>query len=504
MNKRESGVLLHITSLPGPFGIGDIGPEAHKFVDFLQDAGQSVWQILPLTVTSTFTGNSPYSGLSAFALNPLLVSPELLLQDKLVDEEKVRYIRVEDDEGPVNYKRAKMLKEALVRHAFLKYLKTRPDGHEFAEFRERNAFWLRDYARFVVLKDVFGGEAWTNWSPRLRERDHSEMERFEKLYAEEIEFAEFVQFVLHTQWRKLREYCHSKQVRIMGDLPIYVEADSADLWSHPECFRLDKEARPELVAGVPPDYFSATGQLWGNPVYDWDYLRSQAYSWWLNRLQHNLELYDIVRIDHFRGLVQFWAVPADEQTAVNGYWVDVPTNDFFDTIFKHLSKDSFVAEDLGLITDGVRETMERYQLPGMKILLFAFNASLEDHPYLPHNFTENNVVYTGTHDNNTVRGWFDKEMSQHEELNLRQYLNVNLGKELNAETISWDLTEMAWRSRANLAIAPMQDLLGLDETHRMNKPGIGEGCWVWRCAFEDINARLADKLLSLTQQSARC
>ena len=503
MTNRESGVLLHITSLPGPFGIGDIGPEAYRFVDFLRDAGQSVWQILPLTVTSTFTGNSPYSSLSAFALNPLLVSPELLVQDNLVDDEEVRYIHVGDDDGPVHYKRVKMLKEALLRKAFSNYLKGQPAGNDFLAFQESNASWLRDYSRFVVLKNIFGGEAWHNWSEPLRDRDHAEIERFERLYREDIEFSEFVQFVLHSQWSRLRDYCHSKRVRIMGDLPIYVEADSADVWNHPACFRLNHESRPELVAGVPPDYFSSTGQLWGNPVYDWDYLRSQGYSWWLDRLQYNLRLYDVVRIDHFRGLVQFWAVPAHEETAVNGQWVDVPTHDFFDAVFKNLSKASFVAEDLGIITDDVREAMARYQLPGMKILLFAFNGNLDDHPYLPHNFSENSVVYTGTHDNNTVRGWFDGEMSEHEEHNLRRYLHANLGRDFTPESIAWDLTEIAWRSPAKLAIVPLQDLLGLGASSRMNRPGFGEGCWMWRCASQDINSRLAEKLLHLTEQNGR-
>lgn len=499
MNQRQSGILLHITSLPGPFGIGDIGPEAHKFVDYLHAAGQSVWQILPLTVTSTFTGNSPYSSLSAFALNPLLVSPEMLLRDGLVDEEEVRYIHVGDDHGPVHYKRVKMLKEALLRTAFSTFLKQAEFQDPFAAFCESNAFWLQDYARFVVLKQVFGGETWNNWSDPLRDRDPVELQRFEKLYSESIHFVKFVQFILHRQWNRLREHCREKGVRILGDLPIYVESDSADVWQHPTVFLLNDQARPELVAGVPPDYFSATGQLWGNPVYNWEHLKQQGYQWWMNRLRYNLSLYDILRIDHFRGLVQFWAVPAGETTAINGSWRDVPTRDFLDTVFREMDKNAFVAEDLGTITDDVRETMQRYQLPGMKILMFAFSDDLDDHPYLPHNVENDSVIYTGTHDNNTVRSWYDDDISEHERSNLHQYLRAQLGREPNPERVHWDLIELAWKSPANLAIAPMQDVLGSGASTRMNQPGVGAGCWMWRCPSHDISRHTAEQLRKLTE-----
>ena len=493
MNQRQSGVLMHITSFPGRFGIGDFGPEAFRFVDFLHAAGQSVWQILPLTVTSSFTGNSPYSSLSAFAINPLLVSPEYLLRDGLANQDDVECIYVRES-GLSHYRRIMMLKEALLRRAFQKFQGTAKLASEFEEFEEQSSEWLENYAHFVVLKDVFGGEIWCNWPEPFRHRQDDEMRRFVKLYREQILFHKFVQFVLWRQWNTLRDFCHEKGVHVMGDLPIYVETDSADVWTHPECFKLDRNCHPEWVAGVPPDYFSSTGQLWGNPVYRWDVLQERRYDWWINRLRHNSHLYDVTRIDHFRGLVQYWEVPAHETTAMNGHWAGVPTYDFFDTVFRHFRKDEVVAEDLGTITDDVRQVMDHYKLAGMKILLFAFNGNLHDHPYLPHNYSENCVAYTGTHDNNTVRGWFESEMTSHEEHNLRQYLN----RDVNTDCISWDLIKLAWQSKSRLSVAPMQDLLSLDGSARMNTPGVGEGCWTWRCPYLSVNEELAARLMQLT------
>ena len=498
MNYRQSGVLLHITSLPGRFGIGDFGPEAFRFVDFLQAAGQSVWQILPLTVTSSFTGNSPYSSLSAFAINPLLVSPEFLLREGLANQDDVECIYVRES-GLAHYRRIRMLKEALLTRAFQKFQSTANAASEFDTFEEKFSEWLEGYARFVVLKQVFGGETWCNWPEPFRHRHEDEMRRFVKLYSEQILYHKFVQFVLWKQWTALRDYAHAKGVRVLGDVPIYVETDSADVWTHPECFKLDRHSHPELVAGVPPDYFSSTGQLWGNPVYRWEMLEARQYDWWIERLRHNSNLYDLIRIDHFRGLVQYWEVPAHEPTAMNGHWADVPTYDFLDTVFRHFEKGTFVAEDLGTISDDVREVMEHYRLAGMKILLFAFNGHLHSHPYLPHNYTENCVAYTGTHDNNTVRGWFDCDMTAHEEHNVRQYLN----KDVNTDSISWDLVKLAWQSKSSLCVAPMQDLLSLDKSSRMNTPGVGEGCWTWRCPYLSINDELAARLKQLTTECDR-
>ena len=496
MNERQSGVLMHITSLPGRFGVGDFGPEAFRFADFLHAADQSVWQILPLTVTSSLTGNSPYSSLSAFAINPLLTSPEFLFRDGLARQEDVESIYVRES-GTTHYRRIGMLKEALLRRAFEK-LEAKATS-EFEEFQQTTAEWLDDYAHFVVLKQVFGGQIWCDWPEPFRHRREDDLRRFVTLYREQILYHKFVQFVLWKQWNTLRDYCHQKGVRVMGDMPIYVETDSADVWAHPEYFKLDGDSHPEWVAGVPPDYFSTTGQLWGNPVYRWDVLQQRGYDWWIDRLRHNSNLYDVTRIDHFRGLVQYWEVPAHESTAINGHWADVPSRDFLDTLFRHFEPNAFVAEDLGTITDDVHQVMNHYDLAGMKILLFAFNGDLNDHPYLPHNYPENCVAYTGTHDNNTARGWFDGEMTAHEEHNLRQYLN----KKVDSDSIAWDLMRLAWQSKSRLCIAPMQDLLALDESSRMNTPGVGQGCWTWRCDYLAINDDLAARLKQLTMEFDR-
>ncbi|OYP33933.1 4-alpha-glucanotransferase [Rhodopirellula sp. MGV] len=498
MNDRKSGVLMHVTSLPGRFGIGDLGPEAFRFVDFLASAEQSVWQILPLTVTSSLTGNSPYSSLSAFALNPLLVSPEILLREGLTTQEHVEYIYAQES-GPAHFRRVKMLKEALLMQAFENFQKTNAFTAEFEAFQQESSGWLEDYVRFVVLKQVFGGEIWCSWPEPFRYRDEKEMQRFAKLYEHDLMYHRFVQFIVWKQWQSVRDYCHQKGVQVMGDLPIYVETDSADVWSSPECFKLDKKFRPEWVAGVPPDYFSETGQLWGNPVYRWDVLKQQNFRWWIDRFKHNIKLYDEIRIDHFRGLVQYWEVPAGEKTAINGHWADVPVQDFLKTVFSEIDSKRFVAEDLGTITDDVYEVMDQYGLGGMKVLMFGFGDDLEKHPYLPHNYAENSVAYTGTHDNNTAVGWFKNEMTAHEAGNLNQYV----GHEVTADSVAWDLIKLIWESPSHVAIAPVQDLLSYDETARMNIPGVGSECWRWRCPYLAFSDELSDRLRELTVAAGR-
>lgn len=498
MNERMSGVLMHVTSLPGRFGIGDLGPEAFRFVDFLSSAAQSVWQILPLTVTSSFTGNSPYSSPSAFALNPLLVSPEILLQEGLTTQEHVECISAGAN-GTAHFRRVSMLKEAILTQAFEIFQSTGKFSEEFEAFQQIASGWLEDYVRFVVLKQVFGGEIWCNWPEPFRYRDEVEMQRFAHLYKQQLQYHRFVQFLLWKQWKTLRSYSNDRGVKIMGDLPIYVETDSADVWAHPECFQLGDDFRPKRVAGVPPDYFSTTGQLWGNPVYRWDVLKEQRYAWWIERSKHNTDLYDVIRIDHFRGLVQYWEVPAGEETAINGRWADVPVHDFLDTVFGHFDAHRFVAEDLGTITDDVHEVMDQYQLAGMKVLLFAFGGNLKDHPYLPHNYQENCVAYTGTHDNNTVVGWFNQEMTPAELKNLRRYLE----REINSGNVAWELIRLAWQSKAKLCIAPVQDLLSMDETARMNTPGIGADCWRWRLPQAVLSEDLAARLRQLTVETDR-
>ena len=489
---------MHVTSLPGRFGIGDLGPEAFRFADFLCSASQSVWQILPLTVTSSFTGNSPYSSLSAFALNPLLISPEILLREGLATAEHVECISAPEC-GPAHFRRVRMLKEAVLVYAFERFQNTAKFAEAFDDFQSESASWLENYVRFVVLKQIFGGEIWWKWPEPFRHRDENEMQRFAHLYEQQLRYHRFEQFILWKQWNAVRDYCHEKGVQIMGDLPIYVEADSADVWAHPDLFKLDQDHRPEWVAGVPPDYFSKTGQLWGNPVYRWDVLKAQGYQWWIERFRHNTNLYDVIRIDHFRGLVQYWEVSAKERTAINGHWADVPTDDFLGAVFRHFDASQFVAEDLGTITEDVHQVMDRYELAGMKILQFAFGGELKDHPYLPHNYTENCVAYTGTHDNNTIVGWFNQEIKSREAKNLKRYLQ----HAVSSESIAWEMIELAWESKARLSITPVQDLLGLNESARMNTPGVGSECWRWRCQPGALNDSLAARLKELTIRTDR-
>jgi 4-alpha-glucanotransferase len=493
MNGRGSGILLHLTSLPSPFGIGDMGPWAYKFADFLAETKQSYWQILPISPTNLDHGNSPYHCNSAFACNPMLISPELLAQDGLLEEGDFAHL-AEFPKARVDYSEAVALKEKFFHQAF-EHFKSAKETHEYEIFCEQNALWLDDYALFMALKDHFQGEFWSAWPEEIRDRETGALESVKKELHEVVEKEAFLQYIFFKQWHALKNYCNEKGIRIIGDMPIYVVYDSADVWIHPELFKLDNEKRPTTVAGVPPDYFSETGQLWGNPVYRWDVLKERGYDWWIERMTHNLNLFDFLRIDHFRGFVSYWEVPANEKNAIKGKWVKAPAEDFFKVILEEFPEAPIIAEDLGYIPPDVWDVMDHFGFPGMKVLLFAFGKDLPTNPYAPHNHTEKCVVYIGTHDNNTVRGWFEKEATPEEKARLFLYL----GREVTEEEVHWELVRLAMMSVANTAILQMQDILGLGEDARTNRPAKRDGNWQWRLLPDQLTPSLTKRLLEMTE-----
>ena len=490
---RHSGILLHVTSLPSSYGIGDLGPAAYRFADFLAEAGQSLWQMLPLTPTDGACGHSPYSSASAFAGSRLLVSPELLAEDGLLTDEEARRAEVTAGDR-VDYAGVSASKEALLDAAYRRRKSWRFES-EYADFCRSNAWWLDDYAAFAAFKASFDSRDWGTWPREIRLRERLAVEALKAGLADRIEREKFIQFVFARQWVALKRYCNGKGIRIIGDLPIYISYDSADAWSNPGIFKLDAEGRPTVVAGVPPDYFSKTGQLWGNPIYRWDVLKSSGYAWWCTRLGHATSLFDIVRIDHFRGFAGFWEVPAAEATAVNGRWSPAPADDFFQTVTRRYPNLAIIAEDLGLITPDVKHVMAKFGFPGMKVLLFAFGDDTSTNPYQPHAYDANSVVYTGTHDNNTVRGWFDGEAKPAEKRRLMRYL----GREVPAEELHWELIRLAMMSVASTAVIPMQDVLGLGRQARMNLPSVTDGNWAWRLAPGQVTPEAAGRLLEVTE-----
>ena len=494
MDKRGSGILLHVTSLPSTYGVGDLGPEAYRFADFLGQTRQSYWQVLPLNPTNPGYGNSPYSSISAFAGNTLLISPDLLLEEGFLSREDLDPIPP-FPEGRCDFPGAIRYKDELLKRAY-QCFKEHGKGRELFEgFCSESSLWLEDFALFVVLRNRFGEKAWNEWPKELRDRNPESLLAIKKECADQIEKEKFWQYLFFKQWHSLKNYCQEKGVRLFGDLPIYVSFDSAAVWANPGLFKLDDEKRPTFVSGVPPDYFSETGQLWGNPVYRWDVLKESGFQWWRERIAHNLKLYNVLRIDHFRGLVAYWEIPAGEKTAINGQWVKVPVKDFLDTLNKSFPHLPIVAEDLGLITEDVREVMDHFELPGMKVLIFAFGEDNPMHPYLPHTYKENFLVYTGTHDNNTVRGWFEGEASTDEKGRLFRYL----GREVPAEEIHWELIRLAMMSVARWVILPVQDVLGLGTEARMNRPSVARGNWEWRLLPGQITDRVAERLLEVTE-----
>jgi 4-alpha-glucanotransferase len=497
MITRGSGILMHITSLPSTHGIGDLGPWAYRFADFLAGTGQIYWQVLPLSPTIAVQGNSPYSSVSAFACNPLLISPELLIGEGFLSEGDLETPSALPRDQ-VDYEAVIAYKNRLLDRAY-EYFKQTADRREFDGFCSQNSHWLEDFALFTVIKAKFGGSIWSDWPDSFRDRNNQVLDGARAELGEQIEKARFTQFVFYKQWHSLKRYCNGKGIQIIGDIPIYVSYDSADAWSDPQIFKLDDRRRPLYVAGVPPDYFSRTGQLWGNPVYNWPACKSTGFKWWLRRMEHTLSLYDVVRVDHFRGLVAYWEVPAREKTAVKGRWAEVPTKAFLETMVKRFPDFPIIAEDLGVITPDVRQVMHEYGFPGMKVLLFAFNEDNPQHPYLPHTYEPNCVVYTGTHDNNTVRGWFEHDAGQQDKARVFRYL----GRKIPADEIHLEFVRLAMESPAQIALFPMQDILGLDQDARMNTPATLNGNWAWRLLPEQISPDATGILLEMTRASGR-
>jgi len=498
MDKRGSGILLHITSLPSPFGIGDLGPWAYRFADFLSQIKQSYWQILPLNPTDQICGNSPYNSISAFAGNTLLISPELLIESDFLTKEDIDATPSFPNEL-CDYPSVISYKTQLLHRAYERFKTNKNERNTYEDFCTQNGEWLEDFALFVVMKNHFQENVWAEWEKGLRDRNPKDLKKIRNNFHDELEREKFLQYLFFKQWLSLKQYCNEKGVKLIGDIPIYVNYDSADVWTNTGIFKLDKEKRPLFSAGVPPDYFSETGQLWGNPIYRWNILQKTGFSWWLQRFAHNLRLFDIVRIDHFRGFVAFWEVPATEKTAVNGHWVKVPAVEFFTALLEKFLTISLIAEDLGFITPDVKEIMNRFGFPGMRVLLFAFGEDLPAHPYLPHNYIPNCIAYTGTHDNNTVRGWFENETTPQD----RQRLFCYLGHKVSGEQLPKELIRLAMMSVANTVIIPMQDILGLGEEARMNRPSTTQGNWGWRLLPDQLTSSHAEMFLELTYTYGR-
>jgi 4-alpha-glucanotransferase len=488
---------MHITSVPSEFGIGDLGPSTYKFVDFLKRAGQSCWQTLPLNHTTPQTQHSPYSCFSAFAGNPLLISPVLLHRAGLLRKQEIAKPPAFPADK-VDFKKVSAHKGTLLETAFERF-QSRPKPDDYERFCAEHHAWLDPFATFVALRRHLRRRNWGDWPAALRDRRPKALATAVHQLAESIQRQRFLQYVFYKQYLDLKSYCRRQGVQVIGDLPIYVTYDSADVWSHPDVFKLTRLKRPRFIAGVPPDYFSKTGQLWGNPVYDWDYSEQTGFDWWMRRMRHNLLLYDLLRIDHFRGLVAYWEVPASHKTAQRGRWVDAPSEQFLSTIFRRIPCAAVFAEDLGYITSDVREIIARYHLPCMKVLQFAFAGDPAHNPHMPHNHLANAVVYTGTHDNNTTRGWFDNDLGPAERKRLSDYL----GHRAVAKNIAWELTRLAMASVARLAIIPLQDVLGLGASARMNHPARKRGNWHWRLRAGQLDNRLAERLRHLTETHGR-
>ncbi|HEX9874958.1 MAG TPA: 4-alpha-glucanotransferase [Deferrimonas sp.] len=486
--KRVSGILLHPTSLPGPYGLGSLGSEAYRFIDFLSAAGQSIWQILPLGPTGY--GDSPYSAFSAFAGNPLLICPERLVERGDLDPGDLAGVRMPEGEAHFGFVQGFL---GRLLHKGAACFERQAAGERraaYERFSSEQAYWLNDYAIFQALRSHFEHRSWNEWPEEIRCRKEHALHFWGEELAAAIRVQKYAQFVFFEQWFALRDYAASRGVQILGDLPIFVALDSADVWANQHLFHLDEEGRPLLVAGVPPDYFSTSGQRWGNPLYRWEAMAEQGYDWWLSRFRWNLAQTDLVRIDHFRGFEACWAIPAEEKTAVNGQWLKVPGAELFRALKAALGKVPIIAEDLGLITPEVEALRKEFGFPGMKVLQFAFGSGA-DNPYLPHNLESDCVVYTGTHDNDTTLGWWRK-LSGREKEGVRAYLGSACRDQ------PWDLIRAALASVGSCCIVPLQDLLALGSGARMNTPGRAGGNWGWRYRPDDLGGDLQQRLAGMT------
>jgi len=494
---RRAGVLLPVSALPSGFGVGDLGPEAEAFASWLGQAGARIWQVLPVCPTDPAHGNSPYSSSSAFAGNPLLVSPEKLADDGLLSPEELDRARPEKT-SRANYAAAAACRRQLLTKAFARLGSSGLTG-EFRDFRRRHHGWLEDYALFTTIHRQREGQPWMRWPRALRERDAAALREARADLKAELEQLAFVQFCFFRQWEALHNFCRRQGVALFGDIPLYVDLDSAEVWSHPRAFQLNEQLRPALQAGVPPDYFSRSGQLWGNPIYDWERMKKTRFAWWRKRISHSAHLFDLVRLDHFRGLAGYWAVPSGARSARKGKWLPGPGLPLLQALRRTAPDLEIIAEDLGQITPDVRELMAACSLPGMRVVQFGFGPDSPRSEHVPHNFPRECVAYTGTHDNNTTRGWFLRETTAAARRRIFSYL----GQEVSPPEVPEQLARLVLNSVAATAVVPAQDLLALGASARMNTPGKGKGNWTWRLRPGQLNARMGRSLRRLIEQSGR-
>lgn len=494
---RSAGILLSVTSLPGRYGIGCFSKSAYDFVDWLREAGQTCWQILPLGPTSY--GDSPYQSFSTFAGNPYFISLEELTEEGVLTKKECQSADFGKRADDIDYEKIYKNRYPLLHKA---YERSRiSEDPDYVCFAEENRWWLADYALFMAVKDRFGGAPWTEWAEDIRLRWDYAMDYYRRELYFDIEFQQYLQYKFFSQWKKLKAYANEKGIQIIGDIPIYVAMDSADAWAHPELFQLDERNMPAAVAGCPPDGFSATGQLWGNPLYRWEYHKSTGYDWWMSRMWFCFQMYDVVRIDHFRGFDEYYSIPYGEETAVNGHWEKGPGIDLFRCMEQRLGKHQVIAEDLGYVTDSVRKMVQESGFPGMKVLEFAFDSrdSGSASDYLPHNYAENSAAYTGTHDNETIAGWF-RSITDEERQMARDYL---CDQHTPAEELYKSFIALVMRSRSDLCIIPMQDYLGLDNQSRMNQPSTLGKNWKWRLVKGDLSDELKEEILAITRRYGR-
>ena len=504
MFKRSSGILMHITSLPSEYGIGDFGKKAYEFVDFLEKSKQKLWQILPMGPTGY--GDSPYQSFSAFAGNPYFIDLEEFIELGYIDHNDLLPLREINYEDNLDYEQVNERKTKLLKNIFEIFWKKTEKNDEieedFKKFKTKNAYWLDNYVLYMALKEKFSGKSWQNWPKCYKYRNLKKFEKNDENLKKNIDYFSFVQYTFYKQWFKLKSYANSKGICIIGDIPIFVATDSADTWSESKIFQFDKYKKPKRVSGCPPDYFSKDGQLWGNVLYDWKYLKKTNYDWWIKRIAYCFEIYDIVRIDHFRGFEAYWSIPSKDTTAVRGHWEKGPGMDFFRTVERRLGKLPIIAEDLGLLTERVKKLLKRSSFPGMKVLEFAFDSENSD--YLPHKYEENCVAYTGTHDNNTVTGWYETispEIKHYCDEYLKNYLS-KFGSDYWLP-INLRFIDAIWASKANIAIAQMQDFIGLGEEGRMNAPSTLGKNWKWRLNEKYITDELCDNIKTITRKFKR-
>ncbi len=494
---RAAGILLSVSSLPGRFGIGCFSKSAYDFVDWLKEAGQTYWQILPLGPTSY--GDSPYQSFSTFAGNPYFISLDELIEEGVLTEKECKNADFGKKADDIDYEKIYKKRYPLLRKA---YERSRvSENPDYVRFVEENRWWLSDYALFMAVKDRFEGAPWTEWAEDIRLRWSNAMDYYRRELYYDIEFQQYLQYKFFGQWRRLKAYANEKGIRIIGDIPIYVAMDSADTWAHPELFQLDENNVPTAVAGCPPDGFSADGQLWGNPLYRWDYHKNTGYDWWMSRMWYCFQMYDVVRIDHFRGFDEYYSIPFGSENAKNGHWEKGPGIDLFRCMERRLGRHEVIAEDLGYVTDSVRELVRESGFPGMKVLEFAFDSrdSGSANDYLPHNYIENSVAYTGTHDNETVTGWF-KSITKEERQMARDYL---CDQHTPAKELYQSFIALVMRSSSRMCIVPMQDYMGLDNRCRMNQPSTLGKNWKWRLVKGDLSEELKEEILAVTKRYGR-